>query len=242
LELETLNALYKLKIDDKKKFWIVFDWLKREYFDWIKNKIKDINWEEEWLNDFERILDEAIENWSHFESTFSQYENIPTKRLKGILYEVLFYISCIKTSSIFKGSWIMELNNDPLCPNREPPWFEVVPIYDILPKTFNLNDGSKKVLKAPQIEADFLILYWDKMGTHPLVFVDVKKNLNKYKPKDAVWNALGCKWSNAILAIATPKKDFPRDLKDWDIKHVCWNCGHLNVDSACCEDCGKSIS
>lgn len=239
----TLKALLNLKIEKKEeKFWIIFDWLKREFFVLLKGKIASIDWAGNWQNDLEDIYNEVIEEWKQIENMLLQYNNFPVKRLKGVLYEALFYLTCIKTSSIFKSSWIMELAGDPLAPNEKPPWFEVIPIYDIIPRTFRIKEDHKWVLKAPQIEADFVISYWDEKGTLPLAFVDVKANLKKYNPKYAVWYALGCKWAyNAILEITCPKTDYPKDLKEWKIKQACWNCGSLNKNTVYCQNCGTKI-
>jgi len=237
---DALEKLLDLQIENEKKYWIVFDWLKREFFVLLKDKITNIDWTGNWLTDLQNLHKNVIEEWKKIESILPI--DFPIKRLKGILYEVLFYLTCIKTSSIFKSSWILELTGNPLIPNETPPWFEVIPIYDILPKTFRIEENNKWTLRAPRIEADFFICYWDEKNSLPLAFVDVKANLKNYREQEMVWHALGCKYFyNAILQIACPKVGYPKDLKEWKIQQVCWSCGSLNKDAIYCKNCGTKI-
>ena len=241
-ENTVLEKFLSLQIEDEEKYWIVFDWLKREFFIMIKDRITNIDWAGHWVKNLEDIYNNVIWEWKQIEDILLQYNNFSLKRLKGILYEVLFYLSCIEASSIFKGSWIIELTGDPPIPNEEPPWLEIIPIYDILPKTFRIKEANKWTLRAPQIEADFIVCYWDEKGSLPLGFVDVKANLKNYKKPKRVWYALGCKYFyNAILQIARPKVDYPKDLKDWKVQQVCLGCGSLNKSTIYCQNCGTKI-
>jgi hypothetical protein len=204
----------------------------------------------------EKIHDELINKWKEIENKCQNQNYQQLNRLKGVIYEPLFFLNALYTSTIFKGSWIMEVAGDPLIPDRLPPWLEIIPLYDIIPRVFRIRKENRWELKAPQIEADFLIYYYDevkrreinKSRIFPLAFIDVKVKsaLKKYNPKDAIWYALGCKWfQNSILQIAIPlpQKEFPKDLKDWKVYQVCWNCGKLHeMDKGiCCMHCGEKI-
>lgn len=233
-----LQKLLELEIEDQEKFWIVYDWLKRELFVLLKEEINRIDWERDWLKQFEEIHSRIIQEWDQIKLIIS---NFNSKRLSGVLYEVLFYLSCLSTVSVYKGSWIMEITGE--IPHQEkPPWFEVLPIYDILPKIFEIKQNGKSSLKAPQIEADFIILYRDDKEVLPLAFVDVKSNLKNYDAKKAIAYALGCKYfCNSILEIVSPKEVYPRELKDWEVMQVCWKCGTLNENAIYCQECKTKI-
>jgi len=241
INYDMLNVLLNLRTEGEERFWVVFDWLKREFFVLLKAEITSIDWKGDWLKELERIYERVVAEWRQTERLLSRYD-FQVKRLKGVLYEVLFYLSCVETSSVFKASWIMELAGDPLVPDEKPPWFEVIPIYDIIPRTFRIKVNNKWVVRTPQIEADFMICYWDEKGSLPLAFVDVKGNLKRVDPEKAIWNALGCRYFyNSILQIAHPETEYPRNLKEWEIKQVCWNCGALNKGVIECENCSTKI-
>jgi len=231
----------------KNEFWIIFDLLKRELFTFLKESITNINWTKNFLDQLDRIYDDLTRKWMQVEDIIKG-SNLSIKRLKGVLYEALFYFSCIYTVSIFKGSWIMQIVNTPNRSSEKPPWFEVIPIYDIQPRLFRAQRNSKWVLKAPQIEADFLICYWDtNTGPLPPAFIDVKSSLSAVKKlsrSQRVWFALGCKlFHNSIFQIAYPKRgiSYPKKLEDWHIELVCWKCGALNKNKIYCKECGEKI-
>lgn len=248
---QILNLPERNEQEKGRKFWILFDWCKRELFSFLKERITNIKWKENWLRELEKIHEELITMWTKIENECQDYQQL--KRLRGVVYEPLFFLNSLSTSSIFKGSWIMEVAGDPLIPERLPPWLEIIPLYDIIPRVFRIKKENRWELRVPQIEADFLIYYCDERKRKervnnrkifPLAFIDIKSNLKNYNPKEAVWYALGCKWfQNSILQIAIPKKEFPKDLKDWKIPQVCWSCGKLHdMDrSIYCIHCGIKI-
>ena len=245
MEVLVLKQLLELSCL-KDRFWVVFDWLKRELFTYLKEKITKIDWVGNYLEQLDEIHEGLVQEWKQAESVIRN-SDIPVERLEGVLYEVLFYFSCIYTVSIFKGSWIMEVAGTPLVPEQRPPWFEVIPIYDIQPKLFRIREGNKWILKVPQIEADFLICYWDtETGYLPLAFIDVKSSVRAVRNlgrKQRVWFALGCKFfHDSIFQIAYPRRTpYPKDLNDWIIKQVCWRCGALNKGRIFCGECGEKI-
>jgi len=243
MDKKIFTNFLSLQIDDEKKFLIILDWTRREFFTLIKEKMKKIDWKKgNWLKAIECIFDDIIYEWEEIENFFLNYKKFPIKRLKGVLYEILFYLSTLKTSTLFKGSWIMEIAGDPLIPNEEPPWLEIIPIYDILPRTFRIKEKEKWILRAPQIEADFIVGFWDEKGTLPLTFIDVKANLKNYDQKTMVWSALGCKWFyNSILQISIPNTSYPKELKEWSNYQVCWGCGTLNKSTVYCKKCKTKI-
>jgi len=238
-----LEKLLDLQIEDEEKYWIVFNWLKHEFFVLIKKKVTDIDWYGNFPKSLETVYADVISKWKQTEGIILQHDsNFPVKRLNGILYEVLFYLNCIETSSMHKFCRIMELAGDPISDEKSP-WFVVIPIYDILPKTFRIKENDKWVFKSPQIEADFIVCYWDeKRGSLPLSFIDVKTNLKNYNKQKRSGYALGCKYFyNSSLQIARPKIKYPKNLNEWNIEYVCWNCGSLNKDIIYCQDCGTKI-
>lgn len=246
--MNILEQILKLSLNEEEKFWIIFDWCKRDLFNFLKERITTINWKKNWVQELERIQEDLMGQWKEIQKGLAHYKYL--KRLKGVIYEVLFYLNAIYTVSIFKGSWIMEIAGDSLIHGQKPPWLEIIPLYDILPILFRIKKNNKWELRAPQIEADFIINYWEKENNSrkekilPLAFIDVKSTLKNYNPKKMVWYALGCKWfQNSILQISTPKKEFPAHLEDWDEKQVCWNCGKLHnmKKSIYCEHCGTKI-
>jgi hypothetical protein len=248
---QILNFPERNEQEKEKKFWILFDWCKRELFSFLKDRITNIKWKKNWLKELEEVHEELIYKWREIENKCQNYQQL--KRLKGVIYEPLFYLNSLYTGSIFKGSWIMEVAGDSLIPNLLPPWLEIIPLYDIVPKVFRIKKRNRWELRAPQIEADFLIYYYDerkrkekinKRKLFPLAFIDIKSSLKNYNPREAVWHALGCKmFQNSILQIAIPQKEFPQHLKDWKELQVCWNCGKLHdmEKSVYCIHCGKKI-
>jgi len=244
MDSKILERLLQVEIDSERKFWVIYDWLKRDLFVYLKDELSDLDWLGDWVHGLEKIQRRLIWEWKSIEGLLVSPQ-ISLPRVRGVLYEVLFYLNCIKTVSVFKGSWIMEVTGDPLVPGQEPPWLDIIPIFDIMPKLFRIRQNGKWVLRAPRVEADFLICYWDKEKTLPLAFVDVKSTLKKYDKKQMVWAALGCKWFNdSILEVATPKPgilDYPRGLEDWNISQVCWKCGVLNQKTTHCFRCGQKI-
>lgn len=198
---QILNLSERNKQEKERKFWILFDWCKRELFNFLKGEITNIRWEGNWLKELKEIHEKLVNKWKSIENECKDYKQL--KRLKGVIYEPLFFLNALYTSSIFKGSWIMEIAGDPLIPNKLPPWFEIIPLYDIIPRVFRIKKKSKWKLRTPQIEADFLIYYYDERERKeeinykkifPLAFIDIKSNLKNYNREEMTWYAMGCKW------------------------------------------------
>lgn len=60
---DALEKLLDLQIENEKKYWIVFDWLKREFFVLLKDKITNIDWTGNWLIDLQNLHKNVIEEW-----------------------------------------------------------------------------------------------------------------------------------------------------------------------------------
>jgi len=46
-----------------------------------------------------------------------------------------------------------------------PPWFECIPLYDIIPNLHFIRDERRKRRRVPQVKADFLVTYVDDNGS-----------------------------------------------------------------------------
>ena len=88
MEKGALEKLLDLQIENEKKYWIIFDWLKREFFVLLKDKITNIDWTENWLNDLQNLHKNVIEEWKEIENVLPV--DFPIKRLKEFYMKFYF--------------------------------------------------------------------------------------------------------------------------------------------------------
>ena len=71
----------------------------------------------------------------------------------------------------------MELADDPLIPNEEPPWFEIIPIYDFLPQIFRIKDGLNVAYTKALNRREALEIF-KVQGHKDLTVKDIKRGYN----------------------------------------------------------------
>jgi len=218
----------------------IFDEVKSKLFNRLKIEIENIDYSDynTYKTKFAEIPKHLLDEWKKIDAEYrSKVNNI--KRLKGFLYESLFYYACLKTQTIFLDAEIVTMGE---AKNSErPPWFSCVPLYDIKPILYYRIKTQRKI-RVPQIEADFIITFMDKEGSSPPSFIDVKSKKQKYN-KNWGWYAIAAMRTGFIFQIAYPKseKEIPTDLKDWEIKTPCSNCKKLSDNYETCSECNDKI-
>ena len=80
--MSVLKSLLKLHCKKEDKFWIIYDWCKRDLFVFLKKRITDIDWKRNWLKEIEKIHSELKEKWEKIERECKNYTHL--KRLKGV--------------------------------------------------------------------------------------------------------------------------------------------------------------
>ena len=216
----------------------IFDETKSRLFNKLRTEIQNIDYSDHnWYETrFEEIPKHLLDEWEKIEKEYGS--TINPKRLKGFLYESLFYYACLKTQTIFLGAEMMTFGEAKT--SDRPPWFECVPLYDIKPILYNQLKTQRKI-HVPQIEADFILTYVDNKGHCPPSYTDVKSKKPEEYNKYWGWYIVAAMRAGFIFEIAYPKTDFPTDLNDWEIKTPCDNCKTLSNDFKKCTNCGSVI-
>jgi len=197
---------------------------------------------------FEGIPDSLITEWNKLKKEYKAEPYAYFDRLKGFLYEALFYYACLKTQTIFLDAELCEFGGAKF--EESPPWFECIPMYDIIPNLHYIREnGEKKIKKrkVPQIKVDFLVTYVDDKGPSPPALIDVKSSEHaaKYKREEKRWQIVAAMRLGFIYQVAFPDTKFistyPRSLKEWKIKTPCFKCGGLSDNFRKCSECGIEI-
>ena len=141
--------------------------------------------------ELERIHSLLVGEWLKIEREFRDIPGIDLKRLKlkGYLFEALFYYACLKSQAYFVDAEILEISGERF--EESPPWFEATPLYDIIPSLHRVG----KERKAPQTDADFIVSYADDKGPSPPSLVDVKSR----KPRPTKRNKE--RWSPVLCTV-----------------------------------------
>jgi hypothetical protein len=130
---------------------------------------------------------------------------------------------------------------------ESPPWFECIPLYDIIPNLHHILEKDQKKRKVPQIKADFLVTYVDDKGPLPPAIIEVKssKKAIKYKRGELNWQIVAAMRLGFIFQLSYPdpniESTYPRSLREWEIKTPCSRCEGLSDDFRKCSKCGAEI-
>lgn len=158
---------------------------------------------------FDTLHSKLVRSWASLENQMRP-DFIPMAR--GILYEVLFYCSCMRLRSFFIY-------------NSMKYKFEIFPFYDLSPKS-----ASNDVTDMGYIKPDFFLKYRGD-GFFPPMLVDVKSS---ERPDKQIWKQARLSIKHGFLyQIAYPKTKYPKCLADWNIRNVCPHCGKLNELTYC---------
>lgn len=157
------------------------------------------------------------------------------------MYETLFYYACLETQTIFLDAEILEITGTHF--NDSSPWFEAIPLYDIIPNLHQLREGNTRIRRVPQIKADFLVFYVDDEGPSPFALVDVKSRKPRKYQEEWSWQVIAAMRGGFIFQLAFPKseKEYPKSLRDWELKVPCSECKGLSDDYRKCGKCGAEI-
>jgi hypothetical protein len=136
----------------------------------------------------------------------------------------------LKTQTIFLDAELVEFGGARF--KESPPWFECIPLYDIIPNLHFIREKGKKKRKVPQVKADFLITYVDDEGPLPPALIDVKSSEKaaKQHKEELKWQIVSAMRLGFIFQIAYPdpnlKSSYPASLKEWVIKTPCSKCNN----------------
>lgn len=232
----------------ERDFWEVADRVKRRLFSRLRietSKIDYLNYRE-YREKFERIPSALLEEWSKIER---EYGGIVSKsdmeRLKGFLYESLFYYACLEAQTVFLDAELAEFGGARF--EGSPLWFVCIPLYDIVPNLHFVREGGRKRRKVPQVKADFLVVYVDDEGPLPPALVDVKSSERAAKRdgEEYGWQVVAAMRLGFIFQVAYPdpslKSAYPKTLKEWVVKTPCPRCKGLSDDYRRCTNCGAEI-
>ena len=195
---------------------------------------------------FERVPSILIEEWESIKQEvkdeYGEYANL-LKRLKGFLYEALFYYACLDMQCTFLDAELIEFGgSEPYFPEY-PPWFEAIPLYDIIPTLHNIQEKRIRKRRVPQVEADFLVCYVDDKGPSPPALVDVKSNEPRGYREKWGWQIVAAMRMGFIFQLAYPKHgiEYPTSLKEWELRTPCPKCKKLSRDYRECSECRAKI-
>lgn len=219
-------------------FWDEADHVKRRLFNHLRTLTRiDYTNYERYRRRFAEIPEQLLAEWNSLESEYRRRSPRIVPRLRGFLFELLFYFACLDSQAIFLDAEITELQ-------PYPPWMEATPLYDIIPSIHQIREGSTWTRKAPQTTADFIVSYVDDEGPAAPSLVDVKsKKPSRKRTKDMGWQVTAAMRRGFIFQVAYPKNGIalPRSLKDWEVRTSCSSCGAMSVSYEKCDDCGKAI-
>ena len=224
-------------------FWLLADYVKRRLFNRLRDSFYQIDYlsYHKYREAVERIYEDVLNEWNEIKSELSQLSDRTIKRLKGFLFEALFYYSCLKIESLFKDAEILEMAGVKF--EKHPPWFEATPLYDIVPMLHHLKEDDKLIRKSPQTLADFLITYVDDTGPYPPSLIDVKSRKPRGWDERWEWCYIAAMRRGFIFQIVYPKEGirYPRDLAEWEVATPCMNCKNLSLNYRVCQSCGQTI-
>lgn len=236
-------------MQDKKEllFWKKADEVKRRLFSRLRIETSKIDYLDykKYRKKFEGIPDCLIKEWDKLKEEYKDTSNVDFNRLKGFLYEALFYHACLKSQTIFLDAELCEFGG--VKSEESPPWFECIPLYDIIPNLHYIWEKGKKMRKIPQTKADFIVIFVDDKGPLPPAIIDVKSTEKaiKYKRGEINWQIVAAMRLGFIFLVAYPQSNlestYPRSLKEWEIKTPCSKCEGLSDDFRKCTKCGAEI-
>jgi hypothetical protein len=223
------------------RFWQIADDVKRKLFARLRKQTSQINYlnYKIYREKFENIPSSLLEEWEKMREKYKDEIDVnDANRLKGFLYEALFYYACLQTQTVFLDAEILIFEGVEF--GKYPPWFECIPLYDIIPNLHYIWEGGEKKRKVPQIKADFLVIYTDDKGPSPPALIDVKSS-KPYAAESWRWAIVASLRCGFIFQFAYPKTEFPNSLKEWEIKTPCPECRGLSDDSHRCSECEAEI-
>jgi hypothetical protein len=221
--------------------WLLFNRLRQEFED------LDYSVYRAYQDGLQRVPERLIRYWEHeLKPKYANDPDVDVKRLRGFLFEALFYFAYLRTEALFKDAEILEMSGATVRRDEYPPWLEANPLYDVVAPLHHLHSKNAKELKSPQTRCDFLVTYADDKGALPPALVDVKSR----RPKEPFWNRDKLSWQltsaarrGFIFQLAYPKSGikYPTCLNEWEFGTPCLRCDRLSENSRTCSQCGAVI-
>ena len=202
---------------------------------------------DEYRKEFDKVINSLIHEWKDIEAELREkYKEEPDLdqdivRWKGFLYEALFYHSCMRQCALFMDAEHLEMQKWTQF-DESPPWFSALPLYDIIPVVPHIGGKSIGEPKVPQTKADFLVTYVSDEGPAVPALIDVKSKKPPYNEKFH-WQITAAMRKGFIFQLAYPKEgvEYPRSLKEWEIKTPCSKCKRLSNTYSRCSECEEEI-
>ncbi len=135
--------------------WEIKDYVFRQFFNYIRNRLREIENAEEYRKleskkqrgtylkkKFDELYDEIRDEWRKFESAVGK-----SSRMKGFLYQILFWLANVRSEIIEKES------GEPLRDIIIPKMTFMVPIYETVPSQWRMGDfvATSRRLSRPII-------------------------------------------------------------------------------------------
>lgn len=221
--------------------WETLDIIKRRFFDKLR---KETSFDyskvglREYRKRFAEIPNHLLQEWGSIKKEYKDHPNL--SRFKGPFYEVLFYYACLKTQATFFDAEILAIDGQEF--PEWPPWFGVIPLYDIIPHLHQVQEKKKWKRRAPQINADFIVIYTDDSGPLPPALVDIKSKRPKYR-EEMGWQNIAALRMGFIFQVAYPKfeESIPPSLELWEMRTPCPRCKNLSKEYRKCDYCGEEL-
>ena len=117
----------------KDRYWVIADIVKRRLFDRLRKEMWKIDYLDyrKYRKGIEDIYSSILEEWENIKEEYKGDPDADFTKLRGFLYEVLFYYACLKTQTLFIDAEILEMGGKFF--EEHPPWYEATPLYDIIP-------------------------------------------------------------------------------------------------------------
>ena len=238
-----------------RKYWEWADLIKRKLFGSIRDYLRenpsiDLSSDSSQFEENRKKIKEGLhklvlEEWNLIKQQYRGNSATDWNRLKGFLYEALFYVACIDLSSFYFATDVVWMQAKAF---EAPPHFEVLPLFGIIPSIRYLFEKGKEPALVPQLESDFLILYVEgeagRRKASPVTLVDVKssKSVHEWRKEKGIRQAIAALRHGCAMQIAYPLKNIKelKSLQDWETKSICPSCGELMDDiPAICPYCNK---
>jgi hypothetical protein len=222
--------------------WKKYDEIKRRLFHKLRVEMSfdysEIGFSE-YRKKFQKIPNILVDEWSSIEKENQNHPNL--LRFKGALYEALFYFACLDTQAFLIDAEILEMGGEKF--PESPAWFVAIPLYGVIPQLHQIYENGEWKRKAPQVDADFIMVYVDDKGPAPPALVDVKSSKPSYDEKRFGWQIAAAIRMGFIFQVAYPKEgvEYPQCLKDWEFRTPCPTCKTLSRDYRRCSECGSVI-
>jgi hypothetical protein len=227
---------------EQRLFWKVADQVKRRLFNKLRDETQRINYLDyhAYQQAFEDIHKSLADEWKKIQEEFKNNRHFKP-RLRGYLFEALFYYACLKTQAVFLDGELAGFGGAKF--EGSPPWFEATPLYDFIVPLHHVKEGVVRKRRVPQTEADFLVTYVTDSGPFAPSMVDVKsRKPSKWDPKWG-WQVPAAMRRGFTFQIAYPRNqgEYPKELEDWETATPCSKCRKLSSDPRKCSECGDEI-